>query len=69
MSVLTLRSPLAGWCLPLEEVPDPVFAQRMAGDGMAIDPTQGVLHAPCDGEIVTMKNAKHAVTLRASRSS
>jgi phosphoenolpyruvate-protein phosphotransferase len=65
VSSLALRAPLAGWCLPLGEVPDPVFAQRMAGDGVAIDPTQGVLHAPCDGEIVLMKNAKHAVTLRA----
>jgi len=65
MSVLVLRAPLAGWCLPLDEVPDPVFAQRMAGDGLAIDPTAGVLHAPCDGEVVPMKNAKHAVTLRA----
>ena len=66
MSVLVLRAPLAGWCLPLAQVPDPVFAQAMAGDGVAIDPTEGVLHAPCDGEIVAMKNAKHAVTLRAA---
>src|SRR5215831_12392811 len=65
MSVLVLRAPLAGWCLPLEEAPDPVFAQRMASDGLAIDPVEGLLVAPCDGEIVPMKNAKHAVTLRA----
>ena len=62
---LILKAPLAGWCMPLAEVPDPVFAERMAGDGVAIDPTGGVLHAPCDGEIVPMKGAKHAVTLRA----
>ncbi len=61
---LTLVAPLAGWCLPLAGVPDPVFAGRMAGDGVAIDPTAGRLHAPCDGEIVPMKNARHAVTLR-----
>ncbi len=66
MSVLVLRAPLAGWCLALDEVPDPVFAQRMAGDGLAIDPTLGVLHAPCDGEVVTMGNARHAVTVRAA---
>jgi phosphoenolpyruvate-protein phosphotransferase len=59
-----LVAPLPGWCLPLSEVPDPVFAGRMAGDGVAIDPTGGVLHAPCDGEIVPMKDARHAVTLR-----
>jgi phosphoenolpyruvate-protein phosphotransferase len=52
--------------MPLSEVPDAVFAGRMAGDGVAIDPTGGVLCAPCDGEIVPMKDARHAVTLRAA---
>jgi len=60
----TLLAPFDGWSLPLAEVPDPVFAQGMAGDGLAIDPTSGVLLAPCDGEIVPMKGARHAVTLR-----
>ena len=63
MSV-TLVSPFGGWCLPLAGVPDPVFAERMAGDGLAIDPVDGILRAPCDGEVVPMKDAKHAVTLR-----
>ncbi len=64
MSRLVLVSPLRGWSLPLTEVPDPVFAERMAGDGVGIDPTGSVLHAPCDGEIVPMQGAKHALTLR-----
>jgi phosphotransferase system IIA component len=42
MSVLRLAAPLAGWCLPLSEVPDPVFADKLAGDGVAIDPTGNV---------------------------
>jgi multiphosphoryl transfer protein len=63
---LILQAPLAGWCMPLEEVPDPVFAERMAGDGVAIDPTGNILHAPCDGEIVPMQGAKHAMTLRSA---
>lgn len=66
MSKLILQVPLAGWALPLDEVPDPVFSQRLAGDGVAIDATGNVLHAPCDGEIVPMQGAKHAVTLRAA---
>jgi glucose-specific phosphotransferase system IIA component len=61
---LLVGSPLAGWGLPLAEVPDPVFAERMAGDGLAIDPTGSVLHAPCDGEVLDMKGARHAVTIR-----
>ncbi len=64
MSLIRLQAPLAGWALPLTEVPDPVFAQRMAGDGVAIDPTGSVLHAPCDGEVVPMQGASHALTLR-----
>jgi multiphosphoryl transfer protein len=61
---LVLVAPLPGWCLPLAQVPDPVFAEGMAGDGVAIDPTGAVLHAPCDGEIVPMQGAKHAVMVR-----
>jgi phosphoenolpyruvate-protein phosphotransferase len=65
MTTLMLKAPLAGWVLPITEVPDAVFAQRMAGDGVAIDPTGNVLHAPCDGEVVPMQGAKHALTIRA----
>jgi phosphoenolpyruvate-protein phosphotransferase len=63
---LTLRilAPFAGWCLPLAQVPDEVFAQRMAGDGVAVDPVENTLHAPCDGRLVPMKDARHALTLR-----
>jgi len=62
---LILVSPLAGWAGPLEEMEDEVFASRMLGDGIAIDPTEGVLHAPCDGEIGSMPETAHAVTIRA----
>jgi len=65
MSSLILLSPLQGWSAPLGEAPDPVFAERMLGDGLAIDPTGSILHAPCDGEIVTVAASKHALTLRA----
>ena len=61
---LTLLAPLAGWSTPLDEAPDEVFATRMLGDGVAIDPTAGTLHAPCDGEIVVLPASRHAVTLR-----
>jgi len=62
---LILLAPLSGWSTPLEEIPDPVFAGRMLGDGLAVDPTGATLHAPCDGEIVTLPESRHAVTLRA----
>ena len=65
MANLTLVSPLRGWCAPLDETPDAVFAQRLLGDGVAIDPTAGVLHAPCDGEVISVAAAGHAIALRA----
>jgi phosphoenolpyruvate-protein phosphotransferase len=65
-SVLTLLAPLDGWAAPLREVPDPVFANKMMGDGLAIDPTGSTLVAPCDGEILLLHPALHAVTLRAA---
>jgi len=55
---LVLHAPFPGWCLPLAQVPDEVFAQGLAGDGLAIDPTDGRLVAPCDGEILPMRDAR-----------
>jgi phosphoenolpyruvate-protein phosphotransferase len=59
-----LNAPLSGWSAPLEETPDEVFATRMLGDGVAIDPTEGTLHAPCDGDLILIAAGRHAVTLR-----
>lgn len=39
-------APLTGKVIPLSEVPDPVFAQKMMGDGLGIIPTEGVLVSP-----------------------
>jgi multiphosphoryl transfer protein len=61
---LRILAPLAGWSTPLEESPDEVFARRLLGGGVAIDPTAGSLHAPCDGELVQVPATRHAVTLR-----
>jgi phosphoenolpyruvate-protein phosphotransferase len=61
---LKIMAPLSGWCAPLDEVPDQVFAGRMLGDGLAIDPTSGVVIAPCAGEIITLPASAHAVSIR-----
>jgi phosphocarrier protein FPr/phosphocarrier protein len=50
--------------MTLDEVPDPVFAGRMLGDGIAIDPTAGVVGAPCAGEIVAVAKTGHSVAIR-----
>jgi multiphosphoryl transfer protein len=66
IATLVLVAPLDGWAAPLAEVPDPVFADRMMGDGVAIDPTASLLSAPCDGEVMLLHAARHAITLRAA---
>jgi phosphocarrier protein FPr len=63
---LTLTAPLSGVIYPLERVPDPVFAQKLVGDGISIDPTDACLRAPCAGEVLHLHAAAHAVTLRAA---
>jgi len=63
---LVLLAPLDGWACGLAEVPDPVFAQAMLGDGIAIDPTAGVLRAPCDATVSSLHAARHALSLRTS---
>ena len=62
--MVSLRAPLSGIVWPLERIPDPVFAQKMVGDGASIDPTDAVLVAPCDGDVLALHPAGHAVTLR-----
>jgi phosphocarrier protein FPr/phosphocarrier protein len=64
MSNLVLVAPMQGWVTAIEEVPDPVFSERLLGDGVAVDPTSASVRAPCDGTVVSL--AKHAVTLRAA---
>jgi len=61
--VIGISSPLAGWVTALDDVPDPVFAERMLGDGVAVDPVDGRLVAPGDGVVRTIHPAGHAVTL------
>ena len=61
---LTIKAPLSGVLVDIETVPDPVFSQRMVGDGIAIDPTSEVLRAPVDGSILQIYAAGHALTLK-----
>lgn len=53
--------PLTGEVLKLSMVPDKVFAEKMMGDGFAIDPTGGTVIAPVSGEVTSLFATKHAV--------
>ncbi len=61
---LRLVAPLSGLLLPIDQVPDPVFAQKMVGDGISIDPISSLLVAPCDGEVIQLHPSSHAVTIK-----
>lgn len=60
---LRLVAPVNCKSLPLSEVPDPVFAQKMAGDGLAMDPDDDIIVAPADGELTLVFNTKHAFAM------
>jgi phosphocarrier protein FPr/phosphocarrier protein len=60
-----LGAPVAGWLTSVRDVPDPVFSEEMLGVGIAIDPTDGTIVAPCAGEVVVVAPSAHSVTLRA----
>lgn len=63
MTTIDLEAPLDGVILPLEQVPDPVFSRRMVGDGLAIDPLDQLLRAPCAGTVSQLFPTGHALTL------
>ncbi|MEA3491699.1 MAG: phosphoenolpyruvate--protein phosphotransferase [Campylobacterota bacterium] len=63
---IIFTAPLSGVIYPIEKVPDPVFSQKMVGDGLSIDPTTHQLCAPIDGIVIQIHAALHAVTLRHS---
>lgn len=62
-TVISIQSPLAGRAKNLSEVPDPVFAQGVMGQGVVIEPTEGELVAPVDGVVSVLFPTKHAIGL------
>lgn len=56
-------APMAGKAVPITEVPDPTFAEGMLGNGIAIEPTDGKVYAPCDATVDMMFTTGHAVSL------
>ncbi len=55
-----IYAPLSGTIIPLEKVPDAVFAEKILGDGCAIVPTDGRIYAPVDGTVTSITESKHA---------
>lgn len=58
-----LSAPLSGRVVPLNEVKDDVFSEKILGDGVAVEPSEGRLFAPCDGIVEGVTDTKHAVNI------
>ncbi|MGJ9385340.1 PTS sugar transporter subunit IIA [Salipaludibacillus sp. CF4.18] len=59
-----ITAPINGKVVDITEVPDPVFSQKMMGEGIAVEPSDGNVVSPVDGEVVQVFPTKHAVGLK-----
>ena len=60
-TVITIYSPINGKVIELKDVPDEAFAQKMVGDGCAIEPDKGVICSPIDGQLMNIFPTSHAI--------
>lgn len=59
-----IMAPLGGKVIPLKEVPDTVFSDRILGDGCAIQPEGGMIYSPVNGTVSSVADARHAYGFR-----
>lgn len=60
--VHNLKAYANGWIIPITDVRDQVFSSKMMGDGIAIQPSEDLITAPCGGTVsMVMSDSKHAV--------
>lgn len=62
----TFYSPAKGQVIPVEKSEDAMFASKALGDGIAVNPTEGVIYAPCDGTLSLVYDTRHALGITAS---
>ncbi|MGN0373503.1 MAG: PTS transporter subunit IIBC [Enterocloster sp.] len=61
---IKILSPATGKAVTLEQVPDPVFSQKIIGDGIAVIPSEGRIVSPVTGEVVSVADTLHAYGFR-----
>ena len=62
----TLVNPIKGNVIKIDDIPDEAFASGALGSGVGIEPAEGKVYAPCDGEISMVFQTKHAIGLVAA---
>ena len=60
---IQIFAPVSGLIVPIEDVPDVVFAEKIVGDGLAIRPTGNRMVAPCDGVVRKIFETNHAFSM------
>ena len=60
-TVITIYSPINGKVIELKDVPDEAFAQKMVGDGCAIEPDKGSICSPIEGQLMNIFPTNHAI--------
>ncbi|WP_339260738.1 PTS system trehalose-specific EIIBC component [Paenibacillus sp. FSL R5-0713] len=63
VNTLEIMAPLTGQAVSLEQVPDPAFAEKQMGEGVAIEPSGNLVVAPFDAQVAHVIKSKHAVIL------
>ncbi|GGH53740.1 hypothetical protein GCM10008014_21770 [Paenibacillus silvae] len=63
VNTLEIIAPLTGRAVPLADVPDPAFAEKQMGEGIAIEPSGNQVVAPFDAQVAHVIKSKHAVIL------
>ena len=59
-----VASPFTGKVIPVSEVGDGVFSEKMVGDGFAVEPDDDKVYSPVDGEVTMVFDTKHAFTIQ-----
>lgn len=60
---LSVFSPLKGEIVPLSQVPDPAFAEKVLGEGIAINPQENIVRSPIEGRVKIVNKFNHAVVV------
>lgn len=60
---IVVFAPVKGSVFDITKVPDAVFSQKMMGDGIAVEPENDMVLAPCDGRVLLISSTKHAIAI------